>query len=287
MTPPDRLITACPIGCGGRFVVSSIELPEGGLLCCEHCGQLVSQISESAYRASMLAFDSPQFNLPGARETERRMGVATRRLTRLCSLLNKQAGQIRVLDVGCSRVDFVAAATMLGFDAEGVEPAPHIAEAAREAGRRVHTGRLEDQHFADGSFDAVTLFEVIEHLTEPIPLLLEIRRILSPDGMLLLSTGNGASWTAELMQERWDYFQIRVDAGHVSFFNPYSIALLAQRTGFSVADLRTSRVRLLDKGQAPAPVYLLAKVAAELLNVPARLMDKGHDMLVYLRRQEA
>ena len=89
------------------------------------------------------------------------------------------------------------------------------------------------------------------------------------------------------MQERWDYFQIRVDAGHVSFFNPYSIALLAQRTGFSVADLRTSRVRLLDKGQAPAPVYLLAKVAAELLNVPARLMDKGHDMLVYLRRQEA
>ena len=89
------------------------------------------------------------------------------------------------------------------------------------------------------------------------------------------------------MKGRWDYFQIERDAGHVSFFNPRSIELLATRTGFSVAQLHSSRVRLLAKGQALLPAYLLAKLAAEALNVPAAMLGKGHDMLVYLRRQDA
>jgi hypothetical protein len=76
-----------------------------------------------------------------------------------------------------------------------------------------------------------------------------------------------------------------VDAGHISFFNPRSLALVAQRSGFSVAHLRTARVRLLERGQVSGAVHAGAKLAAEALNLPARLLGKGHDMLVYLRRE--
>jgi 2-polyprenyl-3-methyl-5-hydroxy-6-metoxy-1,4-benzoquinol methylase len=283
-SPQDRYVTSCPVGCGADFEVTDIALPEGRLLRCRACGQLASQITESAYWASMRAFDAPDHNLPDEHAADRRMENATRRLTRVCELLAMPASEVRLLDVCCSRGDFVAAAQTLGFDAEGVEPAPHIAQAGRAAGRRIHSGRLEEQGFPDGRFDAATLFEVIEHLREPIPMLREIRRILKPGGVLLLSTGNGASWTARVLKQAWDYFQISVDAGHISFFNPGSLALLGQRAGFAVADLYTARVRLVIKGRAPAPVYAAGKLAAELLNYPARLFGRGHDMIAYLRR---
>ncbi len=280
---PSRYIKTCPVGCAALFATTAVILPEGALLRCTACGQLVSQISEGEYQRSMQAFDSAAFNLPGARESQRRFKYARRRLTLARRLLGVSAAPPKLLDVGCSRGDFVAAATQLGFAAEGVEPAPHIAEAARTAGRHVHTGLLDEQKFPDASFDVVSLFEVIEHLRAPLPLLAECRRILRPGGIVIISTGNTASWTARVMQSRWDYFQIAKDAGHISFFNPRSMTLAAARAGFEVAHLSTGRVRFTEKGAVPAWVHAAGKLAAEMLALPARLFARGHDMLVYLR----
>jgi SAM-dependent methyltransferase len=282
-----RYITTCPVGCGADFAVTDIELPEGRLLRCRACGQLVSQIDEATYLASLRGPDPRDSNLPDERESDRRMENTIRRLTRLCELLGKPALGLQLLDVGCAGGEFVAAAETLGFDAEGVEPVPQLAEAGRAAGRRVHCGLLEDQHFAAGSFDAATLFGIIEDLREPLALLREIHRILKPRGVLLLSTGNGASWTARMIKQDWDYFQTRLHARHISFFNPRSLALAAQRAGFSVAHLHTARVRLVSEGAVSRRVYRLGKLAAEALSLPARLFGKGHDMIAYLRREEA
>ncbi len=281
---PSRFVETCPVGCAAPFAATPIVLPEGALLRCTACGQLVSQIAEADYHRSMQAFNSLAFNLPNAHDSQRRFAHARRRLARAQNMLGAGQAKPRLLDIGCSRGDFLAAAAQMGFAAEGVEPAPHIAEAARAAGRTVHTGLLEEQGFPDARFDVVSLFEVIEHLRAPRPLLAECRRILRPGGILLISTGNTASWTARAMKARWDYFQIEKDAGHISFFNPRSMALLAARAGFEVASLSTGRVRFAEKGDLPGWAHAAAKIAAEALSLPARLLGRGHDMLVYLRR---
>jgi SAM-dependent methyltransferase len=171
--------------------------------------------------------------------------------------------------------------------AEGVEPAPHIAAAARAAGLTVHQGLLEEQRFADASFDALTLFEVVEHLKAPLALLRECRRVLRPGGILMISTGNARSWTVAAMGARWDYFHIAKDGGHVSFFHPDSMRLLAARSGFETASIGTRRVKFHEKGDVPPWRYAAAKLAAELLNLPAGWCDRGHDMLACLRRPRA
>ncbi len=282
MSADRRLIERCPVGCAAALARTAIALPEGPLLRCGECGQLVSQIGAAAHARSMQWFDSPGFNRPTARETARRRQVAHRRLARVARLLGRAPADCRLVDVGCSRGDFVAFAQELGFAAEGVEPAPHIAAEARAAGRNVKTGLLEDQSYADAAFDCVTLFEVIEHLPTPLALLAECRRILKPDGVALLSTGNGESWTARVLKGRWDYFRLDKDAGHVSFFNPRSLALAAERAGFAVARIDTARVRLAEKGDVPAAVYAAAKAAGELGGGMARLLGRGHDMVAYL-----
>lgn len=141
----------------------------------------------------MASFNASGFNQPAPHETERRRKVAGRRLKSITRLLGKKPADIRLVDVGCSRGQFVDFAAQAGFAAEGVEPAKHIAATARESGLNVHTGLLEDQHYPDAAFDVATLFEVVEHLREPLPLLQECRRILKPGGILVISTGNVAS----------------------------------------------------------------------------------------------
>jgi hypothetical protein len=86
------------------------------------------------------------------------------------------------------------------------------------------------------------------------------------------------------MKARWDYFQTQKDAGHISFFNPRSIGLLAGRAGFELAGVTTGRVRFAEKNDLPGAAYVIAKIAAEALSLPARLCGCGHDMLAYLRK---
>ena len=277
-------VSACPVGCHTTLTPTPLVLREGALRQCGECGQLVSRIDESAYWQSMQQFDQHEFNQPPPNELERRFKVARRRLDTLSALLEKSPVALRVLDVGCSRGNFLAAGTRLGFQMEGVEPAANIAAAARAQGLNVHTGLLADIGLPAASFDAITLFEVIEHLKEPLPLLRECHRVLKPGGVLVLSTGNTASWTVVAMRERWDYFDIAKDGGHISFYNPRSIALLGERAGFAAERIDTSRVKFHEKGDIAHWRYVAGKLAAELLNLPARLTGRGHDMLAFLRR---
>ncbi len=277
-------IPACPVGCAGALAETGIVMPEGALLRCPECRQLVSQVSEARYWQTMRAFDEPDFNQPSGRESARRSAVARRRLRRIATLVRKPPGETKLLDVGCSRGHFVATAVAMGFHAEGVEPAPAIAEAARKAGLKVRTGLLDDARYPDCTFDAVTLFEVLEHLKDPLALMRECRRIMKPGSILCASTGNTASWTVAAMGARWDYFQMDKDAGHVSFYNPRSIEMLARRSGYTPVEVHTSRVRLTEKADVSRPVHALGKAVAEMLNLPARLAGRGHDLLAFLRR---
>lgn len=277
-------VTTCPVGCTTTLADTALRLREGPLRRCSSCGQLLSSASEARYSETMAQFDDSAFNVTTGGAQARRDAVARKRLTRIARLLDKSAQNVRLCDVGCSRGQFVAAAITAGFSAEGVEPAPQIAQAARDAGLPVRTGLLEDQQYVDASFDALTLFEVVEHLRTPLPLLAECRRVLKPGGILLISTGNAASWTAAAMGARWDYFDMARDGGHISFFNPRSMALLAAKAGFEVAGIDTARVKFHDRENTPRWRYAAGKLLAEALNLPARLLGRGHDMLAWLRK---
>ena len=279
----ERYIESCPVGCGAPLAATDIVLSEGVLLRCTACGQLMSQASAARYRETMAQFDRPDFNQPAGRELERRFAVARRRLKTIAALLRQSPPTIRLIDIGCSRGQFVQAASDMGFQAEGVEPAPNIAATARAAGLKVHQGLLEELHFPAGSFDAAALFEVMEHLREPRTLLRECHRILKPGGVLVISTGNAASWTAAVMGSRWDYFDMAKDGGHISFFSPASVRRLAASCGYAVARIETARVKFHEKTGTAPWLYTAGKIVAELLNVPARIAGKGHDLLAYLR----
>jgi len=282
--PEPRFLNTCPIGCNASLETTPYVLPEGALLRCSACGQLISQCTPARYWQSMQEFDDSQGTLPKAGSEDSRFRRSKKFLDRIVNLLGRPPGEIRLLDVGCSSGAFLNSAIKLGFRAEGVEPAPKAAATAQAAGLKVRQGLLHEAGYADEQFDAITLFEVIEHLQQPQELLRECRRILRPGGILLIGTGNAGSWSMSAMGARWEYLHIEKHGGHVSFFNPGSIASLAHRTGFSVAAIHTRGVRFCEKGDCSAPIYRIAKLAGELVNLLAASLNKGHDMAAYLKK---
>jgi len=281
----DRQIDSCPVGCGKDFLVTDVQLTEGHLLGCVACGQLVSQISRSAYTTSMAEFDTETGTLPGAMSQRRHDRRLARTFTRLRKMLHlHESDRFRLLDVGCSTGALMMSAQRCGIEAEGVEPAKRAALAAQAAGLRVYPGTLAEAGFSAESFQAATLIEVIEHLCEPGEVLREAWRILEPHGVLIVGTGNAASWTVALMKGRWDYFQVSRHGGHISFFTPHSLGLLASRCGFRIERIETRHVRFAESYQTSPIVYRSLKVLGEMLNGPARLLNRGHDMLAYLRK---
>jgi 2-polyprenyl-3-methyl-5-hydroxy-6-metoxy-1,4-benzoquinol methylase len=167
------------------------------------------------------------------RTFERRMQLVSRHLP----------ANARVLDVGCAAGYFLRTAQRHGHDVHGVEMSAAIAgEAVRALGeQRVHVGTLDDAIAAKGhaprSFDLVTLWDVVEHVPEPQPLLRTIHGLLKPGGRLLLETQNVASRWARLLGRRWHHYK---HDEHLYHFDPRTIRRLLDDCGFEVLDV-TSR----------------------------------------------
>lgn len=278
----DSMIQTCPVGCLTQLVPTDIILPEGPLRCCPECGQLVSACTPDRYTLSMQSFDVESGTMPDENSSIRHRQRIGKILSKAIKTLAKPASNLHFLDVGCSSGSVLLIARDLGIgNIVGVEPASKAAGTARSLGFDVIAGTLDEANFPSNSFDLITLFEVIEHLDSPLGLAREVFRTLKPGGIWLIGTGNAKSWTTSRLLEKWEYFSISHNGGHISFFNPTSIQLLAQRSGFELAYLTTKRVVLSQGSKHPH-----IKIAEECLALPARLLGKGHDMLAALRKPE-
>lgn len=274
----------CPIGCTSPCVDTDIILAEGCLKKCPDCGQLISQCSQQVFEKSMEEFNDPAGTWPTEKTTPSLVRSTKKVVKKIAAALGKEPGAITLLDVGCSNGAFIFQAAQLGVQCQGVEPAKDAALAGQKAGLTIHQGFLQEAGLEPASFDAITLFEVIEHLKEPLPLLGACYRLLKENGVMVIRTANTASWTVHLLKGSWHYFNIRKHGGHISFFNRRSIALLAEKSGLTVEHFHTHSVTYCEKEQTSSPVYRLLKILSELSNLFAKLSGYGQEMEVLLRK---
>ena len=96
----------------------------------------------------------------------------------------------KLLDVGCGRGVFLQIAKARGWDVYGIEFSRIAASEARQKGLEVKAGTLIQAKYPTSYFDVVTLFNVIEHLQDPLALIKETNRILKNGGILLIRAPN-------------------------------------------------------------------------------------------------
>ena len=159
-----------------------------------------------------------------------RRAHARRKLALLRHLPPRIARQGRLLDVGCAAGFFLAEARA-HYDVQGVELSSWSSAYARDRlGLPVHTGTLQDAALPSNHFNVVTMWDVIEHVLNPVPLLTEAARVLKPGGRLVLTTGD---WGSRYAQQRGADWHLMTPPWHLTMFSRATLALAAQRAGLT------------------------------------------------------
>lgn len=160
----------------------------------------------------------------GGRHSFTRAYCALRRL-RMLRQVAPDAG--RILDAGCGEGTFLAAAIGAGWRGLGVDIGG-AADAARARGLDV-VGRLEDAA-ERGPFDAITFWHSLEHFPSPAEALTTARRLLTPEGILLVAVPDAGGLQARLFGRHWFHLDV---PRHLYHFDGRSLGRLLERTGFS------------------------------------------------------
>jgi len=171
----------------------------------------------------------------------------------------------RLLDVGCYTGVFLQLATAAGWNAVGSELSGWAARIARGRGFAIEEAAIEDLPFSAGEFSAVTLWDVLEHLADPVGAMNCVNRMLQPGGWLGFSTYLLDSAAAKLLGKRYPFLMDM----HVVHFSKPTLARLLAQAGFS-QPVYCTHPRTLRLG------YLLSKAGHSLsfLDAPVRWIDR-------------
>ena len=165
---------------------------------------------------------------------------------RWLAMLERHHSPGTMLDVGCGTGLFLAVARRRGWQVRGVDANPEATAYAREHfGLEVRTGDFGALEGNGRGFDAITMWDIIEHSRDAVGLLEAARRALAPGGVVALSTPNQRSMLDVVAGTLYRLSAGRVTGPlekfyidqHFLYFSPTTLEATLGRAGLAVAEL--------------------------------------------------
>lgn len=227
----------CPV-CHSTQFKSLFALQGADVVKCEACelAYVPSPIPEvtAIYKASYFKGDQKVHGY-GNYEAEYECHYKTfEARLRATELLLKKKG--RVLDMGCALGHFGKVAKDYNWDVYVTDVSDFaVQKSVIDFGLKGFVSPSEKLPVKRESFDCVTLFDVIEHVNQPLDLLKRIRKALKPEGLLHLTTPDYSSFSSYLMGRHW--YHLKPDE-HLVYFNRKNIAMALEKAGYEVVQIR-------------------------------------------------
>ena len=201
--------------------------------------------------------------------------------------IKKQKGG-RILDIGCAVGQFLQIARDLNWEVMGVELNKTAREYCQKSGFEVSGELLTDCSFPADSFDAVSMWDVFEHIPHPRQILRSVNKMLKPEGVLLILVPNVDSLAARVMQEKCNMF---LGMSHLNMFNNATLTRLLKEEALTVVESTTiiSEVSVINNYLDYEHPYV---GESDLLNTlfdkinPDYILDNylGYKLLVYAQK---
>lgn len=254
---------ACVI-CGNRETAHVFTKDGFQLRRCSSCDLVfVANPPTSDALDELYSFDQGYHSKFAAPDAD--MGPEVKAARRHLDELSRFKAKGRLLDIGCSVGIFLCEARQVGWEVSGVERSPDSAEIGRQRfGLNIAAGALTQHTFVDAIFDAVTMWDVIEHLEDPLSALKTINRLLAEDGVILMETPNIDGLFPRLsykVANTLDYWPHPEPPGHLFQFSKHTISRLLASAGLRPVYIGDQRI----------PLSYSFGAALDLLRSPKRL----------------
>jgi 2-polyprenyl-3-methyl-5-hydroxy-6-metoxy-1,4-benzoquinol methylase len=223
--------TACPL-CAGATYTPHLTVNGFTLVRCATCGLIYVNPMPDAetLRAhySNPAYFAGQADQGYADYTAMHKALHPHFERRLDQLAARRPPPGRLLDFGCADGFFLQLARARGWQISGVELSAEMAQTASATlGIPVATDLAA---LPAGDFDAITLWEVVEHLPAPLDTLRTFYKRLRPGGVLMLSTPNTGHWQAQRRPDLWISYR---PPSHLLYFTARTLTDALERAGFT------------------------------------------------------
>jgi len=205
-------------------------------------------------------------------------------------LLTVRLPPARILEVGCGHGGYLALLNWAGFDAEGTEMSPWVADFARNTfGVKATPGLIADLPLAPESFDVLVLNDVLEHLPDPAGTLGQCARLLRPGGFFVIQTPEYKEHLGYAdLQAAGDLFLKHMDGNndeHLFLFSRRSAGLCFAKLGFPSLEFANpiySYDMFFTASHEPLPKVAPGDAVASLAAKPAgrlvqALLDKAFE----------
>ena len=289
MTPPTSNATPLSAAgpscwCGNRlleeFDANYLHCPVCETLVYRHSpGRCLEHVSDAAsdyygkeywFERQTAEFGDPPLPVRAREDLSRRCVYWLR------ALLRYRRPPGRVLELGCAHGGFSALLHWSGFDAQGLELSPTIARWATERfGIPVLSGPVEEQQIADGTLDAIVLFDVLEHLPDPAATLRHCVRLLAPGGILLIQTPvyPAGATRADLEAAASPFLKMLLPLAHLHLFSQAAVTRLVNEAGLANITFETPCFQQYDMffaaSRQPLVVAAAPEIAAALEKTPS------------------
>lgn len=145
----------------------------------------------------------------------------------------------RILEIGAGTGDTMYKLNSLNrsdLQAFAVEWNPEMKESLSQNGVKFLGKTIEDIGTDEPKFDVIVLFEVIEHLLDPMILIKSAKKILNENGVIMFTTPNAQSIEVQWIKAR----TMTIDIEHISILTPAAVTHLAHRNGLTVKRIETN-----------------------------------------------
>lgn len=171
----------------------------------------------------------------------RKKTYATERLNYILEKIKIPTKDIKLLDVGCGPGYFLEHLKDNGINYKGLELADFLVKICQTRGLNVAKAELKNE--PDNFYNVITLFDVLEHLRDPVEMFDILNKKLTSGGYVLAYTPNIHSVATLLMGGRHNNVYPFI---HLAFFDQKSLNFLAEKTGFTIASVDYYGLDLMD-----------------------------------------
>jgi 2-polyprenyl-3-methyl-5-hydroxy-6-metoxy-1,4-benzoquinol methylase len=165
--------------------------------------------------------------------------VRNHTLKKKIQLISSYVSRGTILDYGCGTGMFLSACKYAGWETIGMEPDDNARKMGLEKELNVFSDKDKvNTHVANTQFDAITLWHVLEHVTDMSETLSFFNARLKKNGVLIIAVPNHVSYDAQVYKEYWAAYDV---PRHLHHFDLKSMKTLVEKAGFELIETKAMK----------------------------------------------